>query len=54
VHFSLNFISSDLNILAHGLVGHAMHVGCKSFMGYVFPLDEHIVCCNSSTVIWMK
>lgn len=48
---SVNFISRDLNVLAHRLVGHAMHVGCKSWMGYAFPLDENTVCCNSSTVI---
>jgi len=33
---SINFVSRDLNGLAHRLVGYAMQVGCKSWNGYAF------------------
>jgi hypothetical protein len=34
-------------------VGYAMQVGCKSWLGYAFPLVNSTVICYSS-IMWMK
>ncbi|PNY04967.1 ribonuclease H [Trifolium pratense] len=47
---SINYVCRDLNVLAHRLVGYAMQVGCKSWLGYAFPLEDSSVICNSSVI----
>lgn len=40
---SVNFISRNLNVLAHRFVGYAMQVESKSWLGYPLPLDDVLV-----------
>jgi len=46
----------DLNVLAHRLVGYAMQVGNKTWLGYPPPLNDVMVSCMlllSNEVVWL-
>jgi hypothetical protein len=47
---SINYVSRDLNALAHRLVGYAMQVGCRSWNGYAFPVIAIPTVCNTSII----
>ena len=46
----VNFIGRDLIVLSHRLVGYAMQVGNKSWLGYPLPLNNVMVSCNASVI----
>ena len=47
---SVNYISRELNVLAHRLVGYAMQVGNKTWLGYPLPLNDVMVSCIASVI----
>jgi hypothetical protein len=48
-YVSINYVCRDFNVLAHRFVGRSCYakVGCKTWLGYAFPLVDSFVICNS-------